>query len=175
MTGFLRPGARAFLIRWREAAAALGLALCGLWLMRLGGYLLGPVGALSLAVAAGWFLLALRRLRFQRPSPPAPGLVEVDEGQVGYLGPSFGGYIALRDLTEVRLIRLHGLPHWRLKQGDGQALLVPHGAAGAEALFDAFATLPGADMAAFAGALDRAADTQTVWTRSGFTRHISAP
>ena len=35
--------------------------------------------------------------------------------------------------------------------------------AGARALFDAFASLPGADTAAFAAALDLRGDAQTVW------------
>lgn len=162
---FLRPAAAATLSRWSEVLVALAVLAFGGWLVRLGGYLLLPLGAVILATGAGWGLIALRRLRFQRPVI-APGIVEIDEGQVGYLGPDFGGYVALRELAEVRLIRLHGLPHWRLKQLDGQALLIPHQAEGAAALFDAFAALPGADMAAFAAALDHPADTQMVWTRA---------
>ncbi|MBS0564140.1 MAG: hypothetical protein JSR87_06625 [Proteobacteria bacterium] len=161
---FLRPEARAALARWSEGLVALAVVGFGGWLIWLGGYLLAPVGALFVLAGAGWGLTEVRRLRFQRPVA-APGLVEIDEGQVGYLGPDFGGYVALRELAEVRLIRLHGLPHWRLKQADGQALLIPHQAQGAAALFDAFAALPGADMAAFTAALDRPADTQTVWTQ----------
>ncbi len=161
----LRPEATLALRRWAEPAAALLVALAGLWSMARGGYFFAPLGLGLLALGLGWLRLGLRRIRFTRQQAAAPGLVEIDEGQVGYLGPSFGGYLALRDLTEVRLIRLHGHPHWRLKQGDGQALLIPHGAAGADQLFEAFATLPGADMAAFADALDQAADTRTVWTR----------
>jgi hypothetical protein len=161
---FLRPMALAQLRRWQEVAAAAVLAALGLWALALRGYFFVPLGLVLLGLAAGWGVIALRRLRFQRPVT-APGLVEVDEGQVGYLGPDFGGYVALRELAEVRLIRIRGLAHWRLKQADGQALLIPHQAAGAAALFDAFVCLPGADMAAFAGALDRPADTQTLWVR----------
>ena len=162
---FLRPKALAHLQRWQEVAAAALLAALGLWALVLRGYFFVPLGLVLVALALGWAVIALRRLRFQRPVT-APGLVEVDEGQVGYLGPAFGGYVALRDLAEVRLVRIHGHPHWRLKQADGQALLIPHQAAGAAALFDAFASLPGADMAAFAGALDQPADTQTLWVRA---------
>ena len=124
----------------------------------------GPLGAIWLLVAGGWGLLALRRMRFQRPVD-APGLVEVDEGQVGYLGPSFGGYLSLRELIEIRVINLHRQRHWRLKQADGQVLLIPVAATGAETLFDAFAALPGVDMSALAAALDSRADTQVVWRR----------
>ena len=159
---FLRPDAQALLTRWSEMACALLVFAAGLWLIRLGGYFLGPVGAALSLFAGAWALLALRRARFQRPVS-APGVVEVDEGQVGYLGPTFGGYISLRELVEVRMIRLHGQAHWRLKQADGQTLLIPATATGAAALFDAFASLPGADTAAFAAALDLRGDAQTVW------------
>lgn len=168
---FLRPQAIQTVSRWSEIALAAAILALGGWLLHLGGYLLAPLGVIVLLTGAGWGLIALRRLRFQRPVA-APGLVEIDEGQVGYLGPDFGGYVALRELAEVRLIRLHGLPHWRLKQTDGQALLIPHQAEGAAALYDAFAALPGADMAAFTAALDRPADTQTVWTHP--PRHLAA-
>ena len=159
---FLRPEATALLARWQELAAALVLGGVALWFLSLGGYFFTPLGVLSLLLAAGLARLALHRLRFQRPVA-APGIVEIDEGQVGYLGPSFGGYIALRELSEVRMIVLHGQRHWRLKQADGQALIIPVAAAGAAQLFDAFAVLPGADMAAFAAALDTRADTELVW------------
>lgn len=159
---FLRPEASAFLVRWREVAIASGVGLSGLWLIQLGGYLLAPLGGLVMMFALGWGLLALRRVRFQRPVS-APGVVEVDEGQVGYLGPTFGGYVSLRELTEIRMIRLYGEKHWRLKQADGQVLLVPVAAAGAGALFDAFAALPGIDTAALSAAPAAASDTLTVW------------
>lgn len=159
---FLRPEAAAFLARWSEVAAALAVAGAGLWLVRLGGYFLTPLGLAVAAVALGWGLVALRRVRFQRPVA-APGVVEVDEGQVGYLGPSFGGYVSLRELTEIRMIRLHGERHWRLKQADGQVLLVPVAANGAGALFDAFAALPGMDTATLATAPDTSSDTLMVW------------
>ena len=139
--------------RWREVIAAGGLGAFGLWLIWLGGFLLGPIGALMLVLAAFWGVTAWRRVRFAQ-EVAAPGMVEVDEGQVGYLGPSFGGYVALPDLVEVRLVTMYGRRLWRLKQADGQALLIPVDAAGAERLFDAFGSLPGMDMAALLAALE---------------------
>lgn len=161
---FLRPEAAAFVARWSEVSAALAVGLAGVWLIGLGGYLLTPLGVAIALLALGWGLLTLRRIRFQRPVS-APGVVEVDEGQIGYLGPTFGGYVSLRELTEIRMIRLYGENHWRLKQTDGQVLLVPVAAAGAGALFDAFSTLPGMDTAALAAAPDAPSDTLTVWRR----------
>ena len=149
----VRPEVYAGLVRGREAIAALGVLALGTWLMWLGGYFLVPLG-LSVAVfGATWGLQALRRLRFQQTGD-APGVVEVDEAQIGYLGPGVGGFVGLPDLIELRLISLQGRRMWRLKQADGQALLVPVDAVGAERLFDAFASLPGMDTLALVSALE---------------------
>jgi hypothetical protein len=161
---FVRPALRAAILRQREVIAAGFVAALGLWLIWLGGYFLIPVGAAILLAAAGWGLTALRRLMFARPVAAA-GVVEVDEGQVGYLGPSFGGYMALADLADLRLIGAAGQRQWRLKTADGQVLAIPVAAAGAERLFDAFAVLPGIDMAAVGRAIDDATASGPLWTR----------
>ena len=149
----IRPEVGAALRRWREVIAAGGVAVAGLWLMRLGGWVLTPVGVGLLALALGLVVLALRRLRFWH-GVAAPGVVEVVEGQISYFGPDAGGFVALPDLVELRLVVLNGRAHWRLKQGDGQALLIPAAAAGAGLLFDAFASLPGMDSQALVAALE---------------------
>jgi hypothetical protein len=80
--------------------------------------------------------------------------------------------------VELRLVTLRGRRLWRLKQGDGQVLLVPVDAAGAEALFDVFAALPGLDMRALLAALSpegagggtalvAGEAMQVIWRRSG--------
>ena len=121
-----------------------------------------------MAVAVAWGIDARRRMRFRREIA-APGVVELIEGAIRYYGArALGGEIALRDLVEVRLLTLRGHPHWRLRSDAGEALLIPAEAAGASALADAFATLPGFDMAAAARALQALADVaavQTVWRR----------
>jgi hypothetical protein len=94
-----------------------------------------------------------------------PGIVETDEGQLGYFGPTFGGFIALNDLVELRLTQLNSTRQWRLKTIEGEVLLIPTTASGAEKLFDAFAALPGIDMATVAAALDRGATTLPLWQR----------
>lgn len=173
----IRPALAARLFRWREPICAAGLGLAGVWIATRGGWLLGPLGAAVVAVAAGWGASAWRRLRFA-PDLGAPGMVEVDEGQVGYLGPAFGGYVALPDLVELRLLTMRGRRLWRLKQADGQALLIPVDAAGAERLYDAFASLPGMDTAALVAALSPVgttggtalgadAVTRVIWRRKG--------
>ena len=171
----IRPELLERLRPFREAMAAGMLALLGGWLVWLGGFLLMPVGALVLIVALGWGVSALRRARFARRIE-APGVVELDEGQIGYLGPAFGGYVALAEMVELRLIEMYGRRHWRLRQADGQVLLVPVAAEGADVLFDAFSLLPGADMARIAAAIDAPVAHAPLWTcpPSGL-RRISSP
>ena len=171
----IRPEVSDAIWRAREAIAALGVMAFGLWLGWLGGYLLVPLGLSVAGVGAAWGLQALRRLRFAQ-GVDAPGMVEVDEGQVGYLGPDAGGFVGLPDLVELRFLTIAGRRMWRLKQADGQALLVPVDAAGAERLFDAFASLPGMDTQALVAALEprpaaafgleNVSDSLVIWRRS---------
>lgn len=160
----LRPAVHAGIHRWREAIAAAAVALTGLWLIGLGGWLLVPVGGLVVAAALGWGLTALRRMRFAR-AVSAPGIVEVDEGQISYFGPTFGGVLALDDVAEIRLTALHGACQWRLKTADNQVLLIPVTAAGSERLYDAFSALPGIDTALISSALARGVTTLPLWQR----------
>lgn len=163
----IRPELAEKLRPWAETLAALATAGFGLWVFSLGGWIFWPLGALIAAAALAWALDARRRMRFHSDAS-APGLVELDEGAIRYLSPDriLGGEIALRDLSEIRLLRLNGRAHWRLKSLDGQALLVPLDAAGAENLASAFAALPGLDMGRLAAALAaRGVTVQTLWSR----------
>lgn len=169
--GLIRDDLLAAARRGRELIAAGLVALAGLWLMWLGGYLLFPVGTLILAICAVWAVQTWRRLRFSQDQG-APGMVEVDEGQVGYLGPTFGGFVALPELTELRILTLQGQRLWRLKQSDGQALLIPVSAAGADRLFDAFASLPGMDSQALVAAAEGKAGDGVVWRRGRGTGDV---
>ena len=93
-------------------------------------------------------------------------------------GPVTGGAVSLPDLVELRLMTLRGRRLWRLKQSDGQALLIPVEARGADALFDAFAALPGLDTGDLVAALQGgapagatvvalASESRLVWVRTG--------
>ncbi|PJF08380.1 hypothetical protein [Pseudorhodobacter sp. MZDSW-24AT] len=173
----IRPEAQAALWRWREVGVGMAVLALGLWLMRLGGYLLLPLGATVALAGLALGVLAWRRLQFVTAGA-APGVVQLDEGQISYMGPQVGGFVSLRDLVELRLISLRGRRLWRLKQADGQALLIPVEAAGAEALFDAFSSLPGLSSAALVAALapvpgsdSRAlmagGENRVIWRRAG--------
>jgi hypothetical protein len=174
----IRPELQETAHRWREVIAAAVVAAVGAWSAMQGGYLLTPLGLALVALGAGWALNAWRRLRFQQDGD-APGIVRVTEAEIAYFGPRIGGFIGLPDLSEIRLLTLRGRRIWKLKQGDGQLLHIPVEADGAEALFDAFATLPGIDMAALVSALGSDAapsDSRVImlaevdrllWTRKG--------
>lgn len=174
---FLRPAVRQGLHRHREVIATAALAAFGVWVATWGGAVYLGFGAVILAVATGWAILALRALRF-RQAGEAPGVVRVREGQVGYLGPRVGGFVGLSDLAEVRLLTLRGRRVWQLRQANGATLHIPVEALGAEALYDAFATLPGIDTAALVLALtaEGASDARVIalnasdrliWARKG--------
>ena len=149
----IRPELIAAARRAHEVIWSLCIVAGGAWLIWLGGYLLTPLGGAIVLLGAALAVMAARRMRFAQDIL-APGVVEVDEGQIGYLGPTIGGYVSLPELAELRLITLHGRRVWRLKQTDGQTILIPVDAAGAEKLFDAFASLPGMDTGALVAALN---------------------
>jgi len=163
--------------RGREVIAAVAMSLFGGWVAMQGGYVLFPFGAVLLALGFGWVVHALRRLRF-RQDGDAPGIVRVTEAQVAYMGPRVGGFIGLPELAELRLLTLRGRRVWKLRQADGQQLYIPVEADGAEALFDAFAALPGMDTAALVAALGSEAPSDSrvvaldgadrlIWVRKG--------
>jgi hypothetical protein len=151
----IRPEITAAIWRLRELLITAVLASAGLWLVLLGGWVFMPLGAILLALAATLARSALARLRFQQ-AVGAPGIVELDEAQLGYLGPEVGGFISLNEAVELRLVTMRGRRLWRVKQADGQAMLVPVDATGAAQLFDAFAALPGMDISALAAAVSPA-------------------
>lgn len=175
---FIRPELVAMATRWREVVAGAALVGLGVWTATRGGYLLTPLGLALSALGFGWALTAWRRLRFLQAGE-APGILRVTEAQIAYFGPRVGGFVGLPELSELRLVTLRGRRIWKLKQGDGQLLHIPVEAEGADALFDAFASLPGIDMAALVAALGSdgpASDSRVValaevdrliWTRKG--------
>ncbi len=140
--GFLRPEARAFLWRWREVLIGGAVLLFGLWLVVGPGFLLAVLGYAGMIAGGLAIWLGIQRARF-RGAGGGAGAVQVDEGQVTYFGPLTGGSVALRELVRLTLDRQLFPAHWRLEQQGQPALLIPVNAAGADALFDAFATLPG--------------------------------
>lgn len=167
MTDFIRPDLRDAFWRWREAVAGLALALLGVWGVLVEGGLLAWLGGVALLLAGFLIWTGTQRARFRRVSG-GPGSVDVDEGQITYFGPLTGGAIALRDIDAVTLIRAGGQsPHWQLV-AQGHVLHIPIDADGTDALFDAFASLPGLRTERVLAAMkDGAVDNVAVWQRKG--------
>ena len=165
----IRPDLRTLLRGRAELLVHVGVTLLGLWLAFLGGWFFALVGGGVILVGVSLTIGALRHMPFRRPIA-GPGVVELVEGAVRYYGATEpGGEIALRDLVEIRLLRVRGRAHWRLRSQDGQALLVPIDAAGAAVMADAFDTLPRLDMGALSSALSQVSQQpeaiRTVWRR----------
>ncbi|WP_204115660.1 hypothetical protein [Shimia biformata] len=138
---FIRPEARAALWRWREVLAALPvMALGAMWLSGFG--LLQIVGGVVLLAGVVLAFIGWQRARF-RSDQAGPGVVQVDEGRVTYFGPLNGGAVDLREVTLVSLDPTSRPKAWLIRQPQQPDLQIPVNATGAEALFDAFATLPG--------------------------------
>ena len=136
---FIRPEVRASLARWREVIAggvtlALGLQLA---LTSYGAlFLIGT--ALALAGAA-LVVAGVQRARF-RSGGGGAGVVDIDERRITYFGPFGGGAVSVDDLVEIGVDPSRS---WLIRDANGTHLMIPMNAEGADALFDAFAAVPG--------------------------------
>ena len=165
----IRPELQARFWHWREALAAAAVAVLGGWLLWRGlrwqDWMLQGLGGLVLAGALAALYAAVQRARFRVPDG-APGIVRVTERRIVYMGPYDGGAVSLQSIVEVALVPGPGGRHWALCRAGEPALMIPLGALGAEALFDAFAALPGLDPARLARSVERPApEPVIVWAR----------
>ncbi|MCK0169142.1 hypothetical protein MWU52_16425 [Jannaschia sp. S6380] len=164
----IRPEVIAALTRWREALIGASAVAGGGWLWLASYGLPALLGAVAAGVGSVLLLSGIRLARF-RHDIDSPGVVELDEGRITYLGPVIGGSADLDDIAQVAFRRTAtGEAFWRLEHVGGRPLLIPEGAAGAERLLDGLAPLPGLDT----GAMVRAAQGRTpgtviVWQRAG--------
>lgn len=169
---FIRPAARAVLVRWGESVVAGGLAALAVsQAARLipRGDVVGWLAGAAALVAALWLRAALARA-LGAGSGEAPGVVEVREREIRYFGPITGGVADLDALTRVEVfVPARGMGAlWRLTTGEGRVLVIPVAAEGADALLGAFAALPGFSDLAAAAALRRAEPGRhAVWLRPG--------
>jgi hypothetical protein len=172
MSDFLRPEARALLLRWREALIGGAAAALGLWLLLTAGGLLFLFG-IALALGGGWLAVAgVQRGRF-RQGGEGPGVVRVVEGSVTYFGPWGGGVAAFDRLAWLELVPAPGAAGlWVLIDEEGQRLEIPVDARGAEALLDVFAALPGLRTGAMLRSLQSPVRERTlIWQRDSLRLH----
>ncbi|MEM6439368.1 MAG: hypothetical protein AAF763_06705 [Pseudomonadota bacterium] len=155
--------------RWAEtvlvAALALYLLYRGLTAAWAGAWL-GGLAAFAGLLAAGWAFAAYGRARFDAPRAGS-GMVEIAERRVAFFGPLGGGAVALDELVAVDAARdALDAPAWRLRDADGVALIIPLGAAGAEALPEALSALPGFSLDRAAAAFaDPPSGPMPLWRR----------
>ncbi|MGB3408861.1 MAG: hypothetical protein WBA67_15370 [Jannaschia sp.] len=166
----IRPEVAAILLRWRELIAGTVIAMLGAWMVVASGGLVLVAGAALLALGGFLAFNGQRHARF-RTEAEAPGVVEVVEGRITYLGPVMGGTATLDDITAVIFRRSSGGEgFWRLTQDGAQPLYIPEGALGSDALLDALVPLPGFDGGAMVRAVQsRTPQTITVWQRPART------
>ena len=142
---FIRPEARELMWRWREVLAGALAGVFGAWAVLAGRGVVAALGVVLVVVAVALVVAGWQRGRFRR-GRGGPGVLQITEGQLTYFGPFSGGALALASVGEVVLNPLpRAGPVWELRGADGDPLRIPANAQGAEALFDAFAGLPGFD------------------------------
>ncbi len=152
----IRPDVAARLARWREALIGAAALVAGLALWFANSGLLALFGAVAIAVGCVLLLSGIRTARF-RSDELRPGIVQVVEGRITYMGPHTGGLVELDDLTQVALHRAaDGTADWHLAHRAGPPLVIPEGAAGSDRLLDALAPLPGLDTGAMVRAVQNA-------------------
>jgi hypothetical protein len=172
---FFRPEATAALWRWREVLVGIVVAVLALWWLAGPRGLLGFLAPVLFVGAGALIMVGLQRGRF-RGAGGGLGTVQVDEGQVTYFGPLTGGTIALREMSRLVLDGSQRPAHWRLEQPHLDPVLIPIDADGADALFDAFAALPGLKTERMLGELRNAPDKPVViWERASPTLEQMLP
>ncbi|WP_323037859.1 hypothetical protein [Pararhodobacter sp.] len=165
MIDFIRPAARRALRRWGEPLIAAAItALGAFWALTSYG-LVQWLGWLIIVLGLALLWSALQRARFNTQGA-GPGVVQVVEGEIRFFGPRGGGFAAIDSIVALSLSADTGF--WLIEAEDGQILVVPRAATGAEALFDAFTRLPGLDMESLLRSLaqDPAARAHTIWRRT---------
>ncbi|MEQ9694162.1 hypothetical protein [Shimia sp. SDUM112013] len=138
---FVRPEVRKALYHWREVLVGGAVLILGLYWAAGFGLLMWIGGVV--AIAGGAMMVAgIQRARF-RGRQGGPGLVQVDEREITYYGPLDGGAVAIDEMTGLSLDARSTPPVWVLRQPGVPPLHIPVNAEGTDALFDAFAALPG--------------------------------
>ena len=161
---FVRPEATQSLIRWRETLIGASVFALGLWWAVGVDGILSWVGAALLPIGAALAFVGVQRARF-RSGTGGPGVVQIDEGRVAYFGPLTGGVVDLAEMTQLKLDPTGTPAHWVLSQPGQPDLYVPTTAEGTDALFDAFATLPGLPTQKMLAALSsKSGDPRIIWT-----------
>lgn len=163
---WIRPEARAFIMKWREVAMGAILFAIGLnW--TLTGYGLAPyVGAVLVLIGTAVLYTGWRRVQLPAGGG-GPGVVEVTERQITYLSAQGGGALAVDGLLRVEVATTpDGALTWHFLAEDGGRLDIPGAATGAEGLLDALVSLKGVNYDQASAAIRASgADRFLIWQR----------
>ncbi|GAA6163670.1 hypothetical protein NBRC116590_13740 [Pelagimonas sp. KU-00592-HH] len=167
---FIRPEASAFVDRWREVMIGIVVVALGIyWASGFG--LLKWVGIVVILIGAALLVAGVQRARF-RMGKGGPGVVQVDERQITYFGPLDGGAVAIDEMMGLSLEAHSVPPVWVLRQPGQADLRIPVNAEGSDALFDAFAALPGIRTERMLAQLKSKPDHPVViWSKVAATLH----
>jgi len=161
-----RPKVKAWLGRWGESTGSALLVIFGLWMLRHGvlryNWMTELVGGAFTLLGGAVFWASFQRSRFAGYAK-GTGLVEVTERQISYLTSGGGNSVDLEALTRLEMrSSLYFGRVWVLKQSEGATMFIPVDATGSEKLFDAFAALPGIDVARLIAAAHAKGDHRDV-------------
>ena len=167
---FVRTEAMATLLRWREPLIGGAVLLVSFYGAFTSFGVLRWLSYLGMAIGAALIWEGIRRARFPAGAG-GPGVVELDERQITYFGPTGGAAISLDDVARIEIITTAAGPldsdlYWLFSANDGGHLRIPGDAQGAQVLFDALAMLPGVDYdAAIRAAGTTEARHFTIWQK----------
>ncbi|MFP7675407.1 hypothetical protein ACG74X_18820 [Marivita sp. S0852] len=171
---FVRPAARAHLMRWREALIGAAILVLGLyWSFGVTPGLLSWIGYLAILVGAALGVAGLQKGR-SRHGGGGPGVVQVIERRIGYFGPLTGGLVDVDAITSLNFDPTQHPATWVITHDNGPALHIPLTAEGADALFDVFSGLPGLSPGRIASVAQRDGDHPVVlWRRADLQQRIA--
>ena len=171
---FIRPEVASGIHRWREALIGAALLALGLyWSVWSGPGPLSWIGLVVMLVGVTLFVVGVQKGR-SRLGGGGPGVVQIVERRIGFFGPLNGGIVDIEAITSLSYDPTEHPPHWVITHDAGPALHVPVNAEGADALFDAFASLPGLSLGRVAS-VSRQEGTGPVvlWRRADLQERIA--
>ncbi len=163
----IRPELREHIWKWRDVLLGLAIAVLGAWWSSTAHGAVAFLGYAAVILGVVFMIGGWQKVRF-RAEGQGPGVLQVVERRLAYLGPLDGGTIEMDDLTRLELDGSSSPPVWILSAPGGQILHIPINAAGSDLLFDLFASLPDIKTEEMLAELARTAHQRVViWEREG--------
>lgn len=167
-----RPEAISRLARWKEPlliGLVLLYAVSLFWkAVTLGSWISGITGLILIVVVGTLLYVSYLRARLRR-DVTSPGIVEINEQNITYFGPTAGGEVELDSITRIQISTLPstiGDRNWVIWHHGG-SLVIPVAAEGADQLLEVLTALPGFRYDATLKAIEATTqDIFTIWTKA---------